>query len=399
MVRRWVWLVALALGSPDRALGESIFSSLGLGESLLPGTARARAMGGTGISVFDSVSSSFLNPATASLLHRVTLSVVYAPEVRFPKGPEGTSRNRSSRFAGLKVIFPLPRRAALSLGLLPLGNMNSEANWEGQSASAPYLGRYEREGGLSSVPIHVSFAIRDRIFLAGGVELTQVSSREIWSKTFASRDYQDSEDVLEGEFSGTRVSGGMLVVLSRKASVGFVASQGRDLDGTLTTLPVYGKEFESKTSLHLPGSYGVGLCYHPKPGWSVALEGWRTRWGDLRIGSDSPLPDRASNRISVGIERAPTRRAVSWLARLPFRMGYWREPQAFDRPLGEEVVAQMITVGTGLPLRGEAAWLDLAVEVGRIGSISSNDAEERIVRFSLTFTGAERWHRKRQTRY
>ena len=140
-VPRWMLVGACAvliIGSAGAASAESIFSSLGLGESLLPATARGRGMGGTGISVADTVSSSFLNPATASLLHRVTLSAVYTPEVRYPAGPRGTSRNWSSRISALALVFPLPRGVALSLGLMVRGNMNSEVTTSGRAESSPY---------------------------------------------------------------------------------------------------------------------------------------------------------------------------------------------------------------------------------------------------------------------
>jgi hypothetical protein len=389
----------LVLSNPDAGHGESIFSSLGLGEGMLPATGRGLAMGGTGIALVDTTSSSLLNPASGSLLNRVTLSVVYSPEVRLPKGPPDVSRNWDSRLSSVKFVFPLPRRIAVSLGLLLWGDMNAQAQWTGENSSSEYAGSYEREGGIFSLPFHVSAGLTEHIILAGGFDLVQISSRETWIKDFPSGEYQDSEDDLEGKFSGARPSGGILLLWPGRASFGFVFNGPRDLDGTLVTRPVFETEYERKTTLHLPASYGAGLSLTPTPAITLVVEGQHTQWRDFRLAGESVLPSRTSNRISVGFEWASTRRTGSWFSRLPLRVGYWREPEAFDWPAGERVVSQMLTLGTGFPMSGNSAHLDLALEVGRIGNESDNGVAEQIIRLSVGFTASERWQRKRQTRY
>ncbi|MCK4547854.1 MAG: hypothetical protein KAW17_10485 [Candidatus Eisenbacteria sp.] len=400
--RHWLRIVVisvLVLGSTAAVSGESVFSSLGLGESLSPTTSRGVAMGRAGFTLVDTTSGSFLNPAINSLLRRVTLSVVIAPEVRFPDGVEGASRNWETSLSALKVIFPFPRHIALSVGLLVWRDVSSEASWAGRNSSADYVGEYTREGGVFSLPVHVSAMLTEHVLIAGGMDLVQVSSRETWTKNFPASEYQDSRDNLESGFSGAQPSGAVLIMWPGRATLGFVAGGGRDLDGTLTTRPVFGKEFESKATLRFPTRYGAGFSFHPHPGWTLLMEGRQTRWKNFRIAGESPLPDRTSNRISVGVERVSTRKAGTWMSRIPLRLGYWREPQPLEWPAGEQVVAEMLTFGIGFPLSGESASIDLALEIGRLGTMSTNGAEERIVRLSVGFTASERWHRKRQTKY
>ncbi len=402
MLRRFffvVFVLGIAGTSAVPAGGESIFSSLGLGECTVPAGARGAAMGGTGISLADSLSASFLNPATAVLLHRVMISVVFSPEVRYADGPPGAGKNWSSRLEGVKVVFPFPRSVALSAGFLLWGDMNSRARWSGRISSQEYLGTYEREGGMFSVPCHLSVGFRDRLMLSGGVDMVQVSSREIWGKDFLSSEYQDSEDVLRTEFSGPRPSFSLLLHWADRWRVGLVASGAADLEGTLVTEPISGKEFRTNSALHLPASIGAGLSVQPRRGWTVAVEGSRTSWGDLRIADGAPLPDRASGRVAVGLERISGRRTGTWLSRLPLRLGYRWESQPFDWPPGEPVISQMFTLGTGFLLKEKSSRLDLALAVGRVGELSKNGAEERVIRVLFTFTASERWQRKRQTHY
>jgi len=395
----WVLIPAMVAGYGVPAAGESIFSSLGLGEQLLPTTARGAALGGAGFALADSVSISFLNPATASMLNRVTISVVFSPEVRYASGPEGAGKNWNSQLNAVKAVFPFPRSVALSVGLLLRGDMNSEAGWSGETSSAEYLGTYERSGGMFSLPAHLSIGFRNRFFLAGGVDLVQVSSREAWGKSFQSSEYQDSQDLLEGRFSGPRPSLSFLLDWSRRLTLGLVVHGAADLDGTLTTQPVFGKKFSTDASLHLPASYGAGISLQPKRGWMFIVEGSRMAWGDLRIADGAPLPDRASHGLAIGLERVSTRKTGTWFSRLPLRIGYRHESQPFDWPRGETVHSQMITMGTGFRLTEKAGRMDLALMVGRLGNESINGAEERVVRFLLSFTASERWQRKRQTHY
>jgi hypothetical protein len=394
-----VLVAALVMGPPGPASGESLFSSLGLGEHLLPASAHGAGMGGVGFSTVDTSTASFLNPAVSSLLNRVTLSIVWSPEVRDPAGVPGVSRNWESRLTGIKIVFPFPRRVALGVGLLLSGDMNSRAVWTGSTSSSVYAGSYDRQGGTYTLPVHVSVGIRDRLMLAAGVERVQISSRETWTKDFPSSNWQDEEDVLETSFSGVRASAGVLLRWSERLSAGFVFNGPRDLKGDLVTTPTFGTEYSTPSTLRYPASYGGGVSVGLHPGWTLSVEGFHTNWGDVRIGKTAPLPDRTASRVAVGLERVPAHRAGHWFSRLPLRLGYWREPQAFDWPAGERVVYQMFTLGTGFPLRGSATRLDLALEVGRIGSRSDNGAQETITRLVVGFTGSEAWHRKRQTQY
>jgi len=394
-----VLLLACLVGHGAPAAGESVFSSLGLGESSRPTTARGTALGGSGIALADSVSGSFLNPASASLLRRLTISVVFSPELRYPDGLRGASKNWSSRLDAVEVILPFPRSVALSAGLLLWGDMNSSAEWSGETSSEEFLGRYEREGGVFSFPCHLSVGFRNRLFVAGGADVVQINSREIWEKDFHSADYQDSRDVLDGSFSGARPSFSILLRWPEKLTLGFILQGAADLDGSLTTEPMFGKEFKNDSSLHLPASYGAGLSFHPVPGWMFVIEGSRVSWGDLRIADSSPLPDRLSRGFAVGLEKTSTRRAGTWVSRLPLRIGYRHESQPFDWPEGETVLSQMITLGTGFSLTEKTSRLDLAVAVGRIGDVSKNGVEERVIRLRVSFTASERWQRKRQTHY
>jgi hypothetical protein len=59
----------------------------------------------------------------------------------------------------------------------------------------------------------------------------------------------------------------------------------------------------------------------------------------------------------------------------------------------------MVEFGVGLKFRSGKGKIDLAIQGGNTGSISSNLIENRTIRIYLGVSGAETWQRHRQAEF
>jgi hypothetical protein len=80
----------------------------------------------------------------------------------------------------------------------------------------------------------------------------------------------------------------------------------------------------------------------------------------------------------------------------PLRAGVRREQLPYTLPAGENVTRTAVSFGTGLLFRGRRGKLDLALQIGRTGSLDSNGFEDRFVRFYVSVAAGEEWRRKRE---
>ena len=71
----------------------------------------------------------------------------------------------------------------------------------------------------------------------------------------------------------------------------------------------------------------------------------------------------------------------------------------YDFPVGERISRLLFGVGTGLHFRSGKGKIDVAVQVGKEGSIDTNQLENRIFRLYVGVSGSEVWKRKRQRKF
>jgi hypothetical protein len=100
--------------------------------------------------------------------------------------------------------------------------------------------------------------------------------------------------------------------------------------------------------------------------------------------------------ISVGSELQISRNPMDpILQRLAFRLGASYQPYFAKDASGNDIHELMLTMGIGWPMFLNVAQIDLAVQVGRRGSLETNDFSEKLIRVSLSLTGGEKWFVRR----
>jgi hypothetical protein len=120
---------------------------------------------------------------------------------------------------------------------------------------------------------------------------------------------------------------------------------------------------EAVNSYHQPWVFGAGLSYRLSTAWSLAADAAYFGWSRYRVNSfDEPLARsfRDVLKAGAGVEYLAPARMFGRSARIPFRLGFFADPQPM-RTVHSSYLA--LTFGTGLELKALA--VDISASFGR----------------------------------
>jgi hypothetical protein len=151
----------------------------------------------------------------------------------------------------------------------------------------------------------------------------------------------------------------------------------------------------SDKGLELPMSYGAGFSYNIKNKFTVGADAYYQKWKEaLFLGEQVPYLTNSS-RYSTGFEYVPNMYSIrSYWDRTEYRLGGFYE-NSYLTLNGVQLKAYGITFGLGLPLsRSYRSLLNLACEIGRLGTTDSGLIKETYAKFTMHFFLHDRWFYK-----
>jgi hypothetical protein len=372
-------LLALAIGGAS-LVGDSAVRAQGTlgaqGFGYPPGqlSVYSRSLGGaTG----ETDALSPINPAALTLFRRGGLYLQSEQENRSIDAAGRSGSTRTYRFPLFSAAVPIASRGMLGLSFSTLldrtwGTESRDKQLFG-SDSVAYTERFRSEGALNDIRLAGAWAIRDNLIAGLGIHLFPGENRLTISREFEdSLSFAPLRDSTNVNYSGTGVSAGLLWRPARTITIG---ASGR-IGGKLTL-----RESDTvRTTADAPSRYGVGVRYDV-PGTTIAFRADRTLWSKMGgLGSSRANPDDAWD-FGFGVDAAGPRLAG---AALTIRAGARRRTLPF-LAADEQVHETAFTLGTGVPLAGGRAQLDLFIERAA-RSAGKVDAKERSWTFGLGLT-------------
>lgn len=133
----------------------------------------------------------------------------------------------------------------------------------------------------------------------------------------------------------------------------------------------------SQDSYHQPLMIAWGLSYQLNPDLLLAADLSFFNWESYRVerfGVPLPREFRDTIKIGIGLEYIPKKLGLSFLQKLPLRIGYIRDPQPCASP---ECNYHYITIGTKFTIKNLS--LDIAAQIGRGRGDDINLLNRRII--------------------
>ena len=366
-------LAVVAVAS--RAAAQGTLGSQGFGYPPGQLSAYSRSLSGASAEM-DPLSP--INPAALSLMRRGGIYLQSEQEHRSLDAGAQSSSTRSNRFPLFAAMVPVGPRGMIGLSFSTM----LDRTWGTEirstqvfgADSAAYVERFSSAGALNDIRAAGSWALRDNLILGVGIHMFPGENRlrieRLYDDSLSFAPLRDSSNV---NFFGTGVSGGVMWRPSRALTVG---ASGR-FGGTLKLWE--GDSVRSKADA--PSRYGAAVRYDIVPGTGIALRADRTLWSQMNGLGSEQASAKDTWDYGFGIDALGPRLIGQ---QVTLRGGARRRTLPFSAS-NDDVRETAFTFGTGLPLIGGRAMLDLFGEHST-RKASDVDATEQSWTFGLGLT-------------
>ncbi len=391
---RILLVIAVALFAPVSSKATSVFSMLLLGEPIESGDVRAISLGGSTQLFVDSLGAVQLNPALLSRIPRATVGATQYLAVDQGRSNEFKERDVSYTFSSVRAVFPVSRWVRLSIGYAGRYEPGGGLTLRGVTAGGEgYRQTYTTDGGLFSVPLTASFDVTRFASVGLTFSLEQGSLQERWDTVFDNPSFAAAAGLKKQSLNGTGMGGGLVLHAGGGFMIGGMYESAVEYDTDVSekfTQVVLDTSYTS--SMKLPARVSLGATWRIRDRFVLLASG---AWSDFTKseGTGGPAGDlRSQQSVCVGAEYLRGFRMGG--ARLPIRLGYNYQRMPFEFPSGEIVAKHLVSIGTGITIKNGQGKLDIAIVVGKDGSMTANGLEDRLFRFYLGVSGGEEWKRK-----
>lgn len=379
---------------------QSIYGLNFIGEHNLGGAARYAALGYSGIALPDTNHALTMNPASLAGLSSMTFSIYESMSLSRIGTEEVSSDQTRFQLPSVIVAVPLTRGLVASLGYKTrfFGKAEFEFDREVDFSPAPHE-LYKLNSSLYSAPLSLAWKPVEWLSVAGAFQIENGSIKDEVYVYFDNQEYRSSSSIRTRGFSGNSWALSALARVHRRLWLGVVFDD--EIEYTVDETFEYsdgGTDSISTYDFTLPAAWSVGLAAGLTDRWWLTSSFWMRK---------APKPDgfehlegslRDETVISVGVERK-ARKEGSLFSRMPIRVGYYENRIHLEFPAGEPVVSRFFTLGSGFPMPGGPGGIDFSMEFGRIGSVSANGIDEKVVRFGLSMSLSEKWTKRKVERH
>jgi hypothetical protein len=395
-MRFWsLMLIAVCFLRPAPASASLVYDMVLLGEKLEAGDVRAIALGGsTQILMGDSLAVTQLNPALLSRLTQVTIGTTQFMAFDEGRSTQYSERDVSVKFSGLRLAFPIRRHVTLSVGYAGRYDPDGSFSERGvTAANQPFTQTFKRSGGLYSVPLSLSLDLTRyaSVGLTYSIENGFVQDR--YDVVFDDVAIAPGAGFKKEELGGHGFAAGLVLYPANRLALGGMFESAIDYDSSVRerfTEARFNSSYPS--SVRLPARWNAGAT------WGVTRTTWVFASAARRDFSDFQglaFPAAGLGReesYSLGLEFV---KGIPFRGRrYPLRVSANYQKLPYDFPAGETLRKLLFGFGTGLLLGDGRGKIDIAIQAGKLGSISRNTLEDRVVRLYIGISGGEVWKRK-----
>ena len=399
MKQKTILFLALlnTLGLLAQKQQSSPYSFFGIGTSFLSKTVEESSMGGVGVAISDPIRLSMSNPASLSTLRFTNYSLgVLRNKVTVSDGEvnqDGSALNLSY----LNLGIPLGKKGGISLGI----RSNTGVGYTLIDASSPdYIDTFEGSGGASS------------FYIGGGYEVFKGFSLGVQTSFLYGEISHSVIDKEEDLFFDTRLQtdlsvGGMqtkigalyetLVFSNKTLSFGIT----HELEHTIDIEEVDIFNPEGKTGqLTNAANTTVALALGKRSVWQSSVEfSYNTPQVFQGTATDYITNGVAYGdyqRISLGGHYTPKYNSLTgYFQRVTYRAGLKYENTGL-LIANTEIKDLGMSFGVSLPLGKGLTSLNLGVDYGVKGEITSNTVEEKYFNVRIGVSLGDKWFNKRK---
>jgi len=401
-----------------QGLGNSPYSSLGMGEFYGDAYSDNTGMGGAGVASGSGFQVNNLNPALWVRNRFTTLDVGLVGQYKDISSGNLNQRNAGGNLAYLSLSFPITTRWVIGANLKPYSFIDFENTFTRPVSGSPGVAQYtvSGKGGINKASLVNSFQIGRYVSL--GLEssyffgnVRRASDVMLFVNGGASDYIVSLNERSTYSDVAFRAGGSVRIPLKKEnklnLNLGGAYSFSTSLNATKTTsfeltqgsFPVVNPdtlENNLGSSTKVPEQYQVGATLEWPFKLTVSVDYSHQSWSQYRgLGNvNQELED--VNRLHVGAEYIPKFASLNYFDNVRYRIGFSTGNTPYV--VGNTKVNDTnVSLGFTFPMgRGYANFLSVGLVGGQRGTNSGGAIRERYGRVVLGITLLERWFEKRR---
>ena len=358
-----------------------------------------KGMGGTGIALMSGTSVNLLNPASYDGFDTLTTVFEMGFLGKYNKftNYETSQRLFDADFKYLTMGFKISSKLATSFGITSYSTVGYDITVKStvEGTSITYDKVFSGEGGVNQVYLGSSYRILKNLAL--GINVVYLFGNITHSESSADFNYSLKSVTY---LSNINLNYGLNYKFKIKNSdfnIGLIYDNGKRLttSNVSTIADSYGTTTlgSTTTSFKIPRTMGIGFAIG-KNYFRAGIDYEMKQWKNIDL-NNSLVKSRNSNRVSIGVE-FPSFGYNKGTSRMIFyRIGaeYKESNLVIDNV---PINYRSVTLGAGLPFKGNLNIINLALELGQNGSAKNGLFRESFCTLHLDLSLQDHWFLKRK---
>ena len=386
----------------------SPYSRYGFGVLENPALGKTRAMGGIGYGIRDKGLINPLNPASYSSVD--TLNFIFDFGVSTSRSvfkENGLKQvNPNGKFDYVVMKVPLKKYWGMAFGLMPYSNVGYSISqtYNTGFGDVDYTRNYVGTGGLNTLFFGSGISLGQNLSLGANIKYVfgQIAyqGNVIYSNTIHNSYYESETWTLGTPSIDLGLQYQKVFNKKNKAIFGASFSNASSFKmSDVSSIKIVPTNKDTTTSnmkydFGLPNTVGIGASYTYDNRLTVGIDYQNQAWSKTAY---KGVKDTLANnsRLSLGLEYAPALIPTSYLQAVKYRCGmqytdsYFKFADGTIKNIG-------VSVGFGLPLRGQKSALNFAFEAGRLLLPNTSLISENYYKVSFDVSFNELWFFKRK---
>lgn len=376
--------------------GTSVFGLApnSLGTVNLNNSSAAYGRGGFEIAYFDTLSLNNVNFAQWPYLTQTTISLNLAYNRLSSETDLQTTSSYSGNFDGGYLAIPvIQKKLAFGIGLAPTLSNDQAVSRNNISVSTNVIETFKSTGNIGEGSFIASYALNENISFSGILSYNFGMIEDKLTLDYDTPGYSDIEILNNYKIYGTSYALHSFVKINENLYTGLRLKFPMQLTMKTEQNSLNSNEFvveERKIDMPFKMTFGMAYLFNNQyiTGFDVNYQAWKNGYKIEGIKQDN---FENSYRVSFGVEKMPSgRRFVSYSQKMYYRGGIYLG-QFNIKSNNKSITEYGIGLGIGLPILSPSDRIDLALQYGKRGDISSNLATEDIFRFNVSITAGSLW--------
>ncbi|HET9570986.1 MAG TPA: hypothetical protein VFP20_06225 [Bacteroidales bacterium] len=380
----------------------STYSRYGFGNLETPAMGKSRAMGGIGFGLHERGLINMQNPASFADVDTMNMLFDFGMSAQYTQFKEGTARQSNPNayldYIGMK--FALKPQWGVAFGLVPFSKVGYHFSQQFSLTNTPvgdleYTTTYTGAGGLNTFFLGTGATLAKGLSVGVNLKYTFGLLSNTTLTNYTTSSLNDEQNINQLFLKSPSLDLGFQYDLSlnKKSSLtlGAAATASLPFKGETYIVNIASDTLDgpaSYSTFSLPTTIGAGISYHWDNRLTIGLDYQNQRFSQSTfMGVKDTLRD--NNRIALGVEYLPSTIATHYYQAIRYRGGLQFNDMYLKEP--GHLRSAALSLGVGLPLRGQKSMLNFSFEAGRLFTPSASFISETFYKFSIDVSFNELW--------